>query len=85
MAKIPDFNRIVSNLDKGATNMINTHTSAFPSSLQVVNLKLTGNNYRDNYQFWRSQILFVVGAHELREVKSTEIFVKQKVNPAYVA
>ena len=54
------------NVNKLAS-MAELHSSIVPSSLQVINPKLTRDNYRHNYRFWRSQVLFTVGAHGLEE------------------
>ncbi|KAJ0088752.1 hypothetical protein Patl1_32350 [Pistacia atlantica] len=36
-------------------NLSEFHSPIVPSSLEVINLKLTRDNYRDNYWFWYSQ------------------------------
>lgn len=66
MAKIPGFNQSA-NMEKMFHDSSNFHSSVFPSILQGTSPKLTRNNYRDNCWFWRSQILFVVGAHESKD------------------
>ncbi|XP_031273839.1 uncharacterized protein LOC116132327 [Pistacia vera] len=48
-------------------NLSSTQVSIFSSTLQVITPKLTKNNYKDNYRFWRSQVLSAVGAHELED------------------
>ncbi|XP_031284203.1 uncharacterized protein LOC116142926 [Pistacia vera] len=67
MAEKFDSSNSTDNIDRmfhnSVNNSFNLTSSAISSSLQVINPKLT----LDNYKFWCSQVLFAVGAHELED------------------
>ncbi|XP_031271409.1 uncharacterized protein LOC116129821 [Pistacia vera] len=67
MARVPGNNLSNKSTEKMLNCSTSAHSSIFSSSLQVITPKLTRDNYRDNYHFWRSQVLSIVGAHDLGE------------------
>ncbi|XP_031280161.1 uncharacterized protein LOC116138588 [Pistacia vera] len=66
MADFSGVNLSANSMNK-LQNSTDSHSSIFSSSLQVINPKLTQDNYQDDYRFWQSHALSTVGAYKLEE------------------